>query len=400
MKNSKENHDERNWYARVGTDTFKFSQFPVGDNEFRTKIIRWSYQNIVNDHSKDFANGIPKYDGFIYEPDNIGLKKEIGDYLNEYSCLSHIPKEGDVTITLEFLKHIFGEQMELGLDYLQIMYLDPKHFLPVLCLVSKERNTGKSTFGKWIKDIYEDNALFIGVRDLASQFNGDWLNNLVLIIDETMISLQQVVETMKFLSTSYKAQSESKNKDRKSVNFYGKFIPISNHETTFIKIDQDETRFWVRKIPVLKEDDVNILKHLKKEIPHFLHYLTHRKLSTTRVGRMHFDPKELETQALVNLKRASRHPKLIELELFLIDLMDELGRDQLQFTLGDLYTITKEEIGETKSSLKDILLNHFNILPLQNSSNYDKIIKDPIGDFATIRKKGKFYTLNRKLVDK
>jgi len=47
------------------------------------------------------------------------------------------------------VKHIFGDQIELGLDYLQLLYQKPVQILPIVCLVSKERSTGKTTFPKW-----------------------------------------------------------------------------------------------------------------------------------------------------------------------------------------------------------------------------------------------------------
>ena len=46
-----------------------------------------------------------------------------------------------------------------------------------------------------------------------------------------------------------RARLEAKGKDKREVEFFGKFILCSNNEDSFIKIDAHETRFWVRKIP-------------------------------------------------------------------------------------------------------------------------------------------------------
>ena len=59
-----------------------------------------------------------------------------------------------------FLKHIFQEQLEIGLDYLALLYRKPTQPLPVLCLVSHERNTGKTTFLNFVKEIFGLNVTY------------------------------------------------------------------------------------------------------------------------------------------------------------------------------------------------------------------------------------------------
>ena len=58
------------------------------------------------------------------------------------------------------VRHIFGDQYELGLDYLQLLYTKPLQKLPILLLVSEERNTGKSTFLNFLKALFEANVTF------------------------------------------------------------------------------------------------------------------------------------------------------------------------------------------------------------------------------------------------
>jgi hypothetical protein len=86
---------------------------------------------------------------------------------NVYNPLEHEPLEeecgeDDCPNIIAYLKHLFGEHIvkfkhpagkyeteypnyELGLDYVQLLYQQPAQKLPILCLVSKENNTGKST---------------------------------------------------------------------------------------------------------------------------------------------------------------------------------------------------------------------------------------------------------------
>lgn len=54
--------------------------------------------------------------------------------------------------------------------------MQPRQKLPILLLVSEERNTGKTTFLNFLKSIFEDNATFNTNEDFRSKFNSDWLN--------------------------------------------------------------------------------------------------------------------------------------------------------------------------------------------------------------------------------
>jgi hypothetical protein len=104
-------------------------------------------------YGKDFFEHIPKYKAFCNVPDHIHYQPIIENCFNRYFEFEHDPEDGECSLTLEFLHHIFGEQYDLGLDYIQLLYQRPQQILPILCLVSAENNTGKSTFIKWLKAI-------------------------------------------------------------------------------------------------------------------------------------------------------------------------------------------------------------------------------------------------------
>lgn len=79
---------------------------------------------------------------------------------------------------------------------------------------------------------------------------------------------------------------EAKGKDLCEVQFFGKFIMCSNNEDTPVLIEPGETRYWVRKINPLKNDDTSFLQKLITEIPAFLYFLQHRQLTTDKKSRM------------------------------------------------------------------------------------------------------------------
>lgn len=115
------------------------------------------------DYGKSYLACIPKYDGFCTVPDHTNYRREIDGFLNRYEPIPFQPADGIFLHIHDFLAHIFGEQVELGYDYLQLLYLRPLQRLPVLLLVSDERNTGKTTFLNLLKSI------FGGKRDLQYQ---------------------------------------------------------------------------------------------------------------------------------------------------------------------------------------------------------------------------------------
>lgn len=62
------------------------------------------------------------------------------------------------------MRHIFGEHYNLGMDYMKLLLEHPTQKLPVLALVSRERNTGKTIFLNWLKEIYRGNMKSVQCR--------------------------------------------------------------------------------------------------------------------------------------------------------------------------------------------------------------------------------------------
>lgn len=78
--------------------------------------------------------------------------------------------------------------MKLLLDY-------PTQKLPVLALVSRERNTGKTTFLNWLKEIYCGNMSICCSKDFESNFNAEWVYKRIIAIDETFLEKKATTET-------------------------------------------------------------------------------------------------------------------------------------------------------------------------------------------------------------
>ncbi len=260
-------------FIRVGTTLYKIVEQPKLNGGYIKKRIAWNNETLRQDYGKDYIGSVPKYDGFCTVPEHIGYRPVVGKFLNLYEPIDHRPKEGDFSHVQSLVHHIFGEQYELGMDYLQLLYLQPIQKLPILLLVSEERNTGKSTFLNFLKALFQNNVTFNTNEDFRSQFNSDWAGKLLIVVDEVLLNRREDSERLKNLSTTLSYKVEAKGKDRDEIAFFAKFVLCSNNEYLPVIIDAGETRYWVRKINRLQSDDTDFLQRLKAEIPAFLHFL-------------------------------------------------------------------------------------------------------------------------------
>ena len=388
----------KNLYVRVGTTYFKKSLYPSLNGDLIEILVVWSSELIRQDHGKNTLSEIERFDGFICIPENRPehFKKRVQDYYNTYHQISKSPEKGDITNTMIFLSHIFGTQIQMGMDYIQILYLKPTQILPILCLVSKERSTGKSTFLKWLKVIFEFNMTFLTNSDFTSQFNADWTSKLIIAVDEVLFKTDELTERIKYLSTTNSHKTESKGKDKKESQFFGKFILCSNNETSFIKIDAEEIRFWVLKIEKFEKEDVHFLNKLTAEIPAFLYYLSNRKISTENQSRMWFTPQQIKTQALQKLVKYNSSKFEIELANTLVNTMESLDVETLDFSFTDLLNIlNKYRIKYDADETKKIIRKNWGLEQAKNSNQYQKITITHDLDFYQNLTKGRYYSVSK-----
>jgi len=387
-------------YIRAGVSFFKQVQAPTITGEYSTILVPWNIETIKQDHSKDYISKIPKYDGFTCIPEHVDYQKEYGTFYNTYFPLSNRPEEGKIDCTYSFLSHIFGKQIELGLDYLQLLYLKPVQILPILCLVSRERATGKSSFLKWLKGMFEANMTYLTNESFSSQFNSDWANKLLICIDEVLFNKEELTERIKYLSTTNVNKMEAKGKDKREVEFFGKFILCSNNEENFIKIDESEIRFWVIKVPRIQQEDTDLLVKMRQEIPAFLHYLTNRKLSVEKpLSRMWFHPEQIRTQALSRLIQYNRCRTERELASLLLNVMEKFDWDEIKVCPNDLlYALNRSRIKTDLTEVRRLLKINWKLLPQTNSNSYEKFSLDGFGDYTTTSTRGRYFTIKKEFL--
>lgn len=392
-------------YIRVRTDYYKIVQKPMTDGTSSQQLIKWKYATIKKDHGREIADDVPCYDDFIMFPNNINYSQVIDDkFWNLYFPMEHKPIPGKFPNIDHLMEHIFGEQKELGYDYLQLLYLQPRQKLPILILTSKERNTGKSTFLYFLQMWFGGNVTFNSNDDFNSQFNADWAGVLLVCIDEAMLNKREPSERLKNLSTARLYKIEAKGKDRVQQEFFAKFVLCSNNVDKPLIIDPGETRYWVREVPKLESDDVNFLSKIEKEIPHLMYHLLHeRKLSVAKSSRMYFNPKDLFTPALQRIMMNSRSQ--VESAMFDIcmDLMDTVGIDCFSFVSGDIRQILADKgIKADDSAIRRVLKDNWHLKPNATPSTYTQYVYGVgiDGNYSGHSAKGRYYTVDRNLLCK
>lgn len=391
-----------NSYLRIGTEYYKKGLVPLYSGDTYSTLLKWKKSEIVTDEGKETLNYIEKFDGFCSIPSHNDYRRVIKNYYNKYEELDHTFLMGDFLKTKAFLKHIFGDQYNLGIDYLSILWQNPTQILPILCLVSGERKTGKTTFLNWLKLVFQGNMTINKNEDFRSQFNSDWASKLIVAVDEVLLDKKEDSERIKNLSTAQSYKTESKGVDKVEGFFFGKFILCSNNEENFIVVDKDEIRYWVRKVPSLPDKDENpdLLDDLKKELPYFVYYLKHRKIKSPKKTRMWFSKDQIYTKALSKLVKGNKTYLNKEIEEIIIEDFIKFEKEELKYSLGDLVALlSRNNIRVSTSKVSEVLKDYFGLSSkngsyakyhltlLPNEKNY--VVED-------VSSKGRYYTFYKK----
>lgn len=373
-------------YFRVGDNYYEKIFVP---NKYGTPEYRYDRRQkatIIEDHGKDLIKHIIKYKAFCIKPDHVNYQEVVNNCFNRYRPFEHAPgQKTECKEILSFLEHIFGSgqveykdsegitrtvsELDLGLDYMQLLYQRPTQPLPILCLVSKENNTGKSTFGKLLKAIFTGNMAIIGNSDLENDFNSGWADKLIICCEESFIDKKKTVEKVKSLSTGDKVQMNQKGVDQVEIDFFGKFLFMSNNEENFVIANEHDERFWVRRVSKAKKERTNLLELMLEEIPDFLHFLNNRSMAVQKAGRMWFDPTMLKTEALRRLVDGNKPGAQRELTNILRHLFLDTGFWELRFTLTYIHETLLRRRWE-RNYIENLIKKNLKYTPTKHTTNF------------------------------
>lgn len=379
----------------------------VGDSYYKEKVGIPRYEGAEPDieyiktqkervkldlnYDRDALLKIPRFDFFCVEPDNTENYQRIivsesngkkTTYFNNYKQITHVPIPGSWENTKKLLRHIFSEpnlhgddMFEFALDFVQRLFYSPKDKLPILVLASNERNTGKTTFLKWINQIFQRNALLIGNNGFNTQFTTLYAEKLVLCFDEEIQGIDKaaVQEYLKFLTTSDELKYEPKGVDPVMVDNNLHLMMATNKASNFVHISGDENRWAIFRVPPLTADDPDLLYKCIREIPYFLYYLRDREYKyPTRQSRFYFSPKVYETQSLVNVRRTTENFFVKEFNAYMVEYFMIHSLSECELSAVDIMNGMKEtsKLRTSKSEIADYLRNEKKKKPSETVKRY------------------------------
>ena len=400
-------------YVRIGTQYYRKY---INENGEST-LAEWNASTIREDYGKvvgtAILSSIKRYVAECLVPEHINYSRDIQVnpdtpeevLYNKYEPLNHHPVAGDWQHIEQLIRHVFGEQYELALDYIQLLYLKPKQSLPIIVLVSAENGTGKSTFCQVLQRLFGANAVELSNEILENRFNSFYVDKLLVYVEETMIDKAKNFDKLKSISTGELTAMEAKRKDAKCTPTYCKFILCSNDENRPFYIPQQDTRCWVRKVPVLPDGaggkDFKILCY--NEIPAFLHYLQHRQLSTKCEDRLWFNRHLLITEAWRKIVRGCLpllDKSVVEL---LTEIMDTTGDVELRYTATDLCKMLQASgvKGCDHTSILNMMRERWQLKP-ETSRRYKYYMRDFSlnGGYYMLGGNGSPYVITREIISK
>jgi len=311
-------------YVRVGYKFFK--NVPKVDAFGITRMVTalWDKTTILDDYGRPMLSKIAKLDDFTMEPNNKKFQRIVGNNYNLYKPFEHteVPQSkldlNSFPWSKKLLSHIFGSsdtEFELGCRYMKVLYDHPRQMLPILVMTSIERQTGKTTFINWLSILFGGNVVIVNPSNINSDFNSSYADKNIIAIEETRIEKTSTLEKLKSLATAKLITVNAKHMNEYTLPFFGKLIITSNNEDKFSRVDEEEIRYWVRRIPSLKGDENhNVLEDVRDEAPQFLAFLSSLPDVDLSKHRMVFTPEEIHTEALDDTKKDSRSELYKEIE--------------------------------------------------------------------------------------
>lgn len=291
-----------------------------------------------------FIREIPKFHDWVTEPSHTDYKRVIeysheGNtfrFFNRYQPLPYQPKEfalpaefvrapdtfdytriQEIENTAKFMAHIFDQKgfgqrfLQIGWDWLTLLYLNPKQRLPALALVSSDEGTGKSTFINLALKIFGQNATKTDASRIGGNFNAQMSGKVFVGVEETKDEKGSIENKLKDLITGFSMVIERKFQDAQEEESFAKFCFASNHEDSFMKVGTTTTRFFVMRVNPIPENsrDPYFEEKLYREIPYLLHFMKVRGVLYNQgqaKNRLFFDPADLENEALLKLRQSSK----------------------------------------------------------------------------------------------
>lgn len=364
---------------RVGNDVMELIIIPDTHGNPHTALVGRTREVIKERFGNATLNQAPYYDALAVVPSHTDYKQVVGNCWNIYHRLEIKPSKAEHPMCNMLMKRIFGEQEALGWDYLTLLYRKPTQVLPVLCLVSPENHTGKSSFGNALSYLFGANVGFYSQDDLNSTFNG-WIKSLVAVFEE-ISDAKKTLNKIKAMSTAKKSSINEKYKPQVDFEPFVKLVILSNNAETMLKATEFDIRYWIRRLqPLTAEEYIpNFDDRLRAETPAVLYTLATREMATADQSRMYFSADAIKTDALAVVVENSLSDLAKTIKEWIADKSAELDGHEFAFTATELANELREkDINAVSAALRKELK--------MEAKNTEYI---PLG--ATMPKKGRRY---------
>lgn len=346
-------------HIKIKDDFFECQpQYDIVTKTSTMTYVRRSAAELERETWKGYLKSVPRYHNLITMPSHINFQQEVElpvdgtryKFFNDYKPLPFKPKEfnlpdgwtdpnfdyeqiPEIKNTAKFYKHIYNspkygnKYVALGWDYFAIMYLHPERSLQARCFVSTEEATGKSTMFYYEQAFYGQNATKTTAKRLIGNFNGDLASKVLIAIEETKDDKGTIENDLKDLITGQEKIVEQKFQDARRMVSFEKYLFLSNHPESFMKVGSATTRFAVIDVPSVQhsQKDNNLLEKMVREIPYVMYFLSKRGIVTPDTDRLWFEPTLWENEALLNLRQSSKDIVVQNIELLITDLFIKAG---------------------------------------------------------------------------
>lgn len=320
----------------------------AGDTMMYNSLGEWTeigYMRAVKEFGQEAADHCPIFDSrTLIAGHGIGYRQYEGRVFNMYPRIDVKEVLGATPVIDGMIRHIFGDsedEFRSGLEYLRCLWQNPMGNLPILTLVSEEQGTGKSSFGiELMARLFPKGSCGAYQQaQLEGKFNF-WQTKLVASFEEVKTTTE-VVNTLKAASTADTCSIEKKGKDPIDFNSFCHIILLTNNADRVVRIDDKDTRYWVRYVKPLREriNHINFWRKVNEEIPAF-----RWKLETMDEwnnpewvdrGRTWFNPIKLRTDAW--LANANNSESSVTMDLrSVLDHMLGYQYGTIYFTPSDL----------------------------------------------------------------
>lgn len=393
-------------YKRIGTDYYRLQKkpFPSGKKDdviYEMSLDPWLKGTIVDDHGAKVVNHIEKFRGFTNMPSHTNYQQVVDGYWNLYQDIDHEIVKGEWDHIKGFMMHIFGEQLELGYDYIKLLYEEPMQKVPVLCLVSRKQETGKSTFVHLLKLLFKSNMAIISNEELENNFNSSWIDKKIVACEETVLEKRATYEKIKSLSTAKSSMRNEKNKSASDIPCIISFLFCSNEEDNFLKMGDEDRRFWVIKVGAFTNWIENFDEKLESELSAFLEFIMSREYSTKRSNRMYFDHSLIRTSAFDNVVQNSRSGVEKEMRASLEAIFIDFDLQEIMMTAEDI----REQFGlkrYEKNYVEKVLTQKLGVSKLKNEKGVGVVTRYTIykmspfsSDIETVKRHGRPFVFKR-----